>query len=341
VGRRPRPANSPRTASAWAVTFEHAASSSDQPPIFLPRAHVDTVNVISEIPGGPDRRCCGRQGRRLTRPNPVVLTRYVARRAPEDRRVNIQLVRGQARSLRDEIDPAANDVRVIVVTILRVLDLVLAAAVRLPLEQAQLANETRMIRQPHQAARERRQAFEIDLAARLPAGQILEAGLAPRVGNPLPGVIVAGHAADVVVAAQLGVFLSHLLGIELAGSAAHHIDDDDVALLMPDRDGVGVRTTAGRVDKSKIDDAIPRRQFQRAANVNRTLDVAAINAARAADPAAAGAEWDAEFRTDIGAFLDDELIDRITGGSAIGLSATLSPRLAALLAIWIKVGSDD
>jgi hypothetical protein len=110
---------------------------------------------------------------------------------------------------------------------------------------------------------------------------------------------------------------------------------------MPDRDGVGVRTTAGRVDKSKIDDAIPRRQFQRAANVNRTLDVAAINAARAADPAAAGAEWDAEFRTDIGAFLDDELIDRITGGSAIGLSATLSPRLAALLAIWIKVGSDD
>jgi hypothetical protein len=43
---------------------------------------------------------------------------------------------------------------------------------------------------------------------------------------------------------------------------------------------------------------------------NSTLDVAAIAAARAADPAAAGAEWDAEFRVDIRAFLDDATVDR-------------------------------
>jgi hypothetical protein len=43
---------------------------------------------------------------------------------------------------------------------------------------------------------------------------------------------------------------------------------------------------------------------------NPSLSDAVIEAQRAADPTAAGAEWDAEFRSDIGAFLDDELIDR-------------------------------
>jgi hypothetical protein len=56
---------------------------------------------------------------------------------------------------------------------------------------------------------------------------------------------------------------------------------------------------------------------------NSTLDVAAIDAARAMDPAAAGAEWDAIFRSDIGAFLDDELIDRAID---IGRPLELPPR---------------
>jgi hypothetical protein len=43
---------------------------------------------------------------------------------------------------------------------------------------------------------------------------------------------------------------------------------------------------------------------------NPSLNDAVIAAQRAADPTAAGAEWDAEFRSDIGAFLDDALIDR-------------------------------
>jgi hypothetical protein len=43
---------------------------------------------------------------------------------------------------------------------------------------------------------------------------------------------------------------------------------------------------------------------------NPSLNDAVIEAQRAADPTAAGAEWDAEFRSDIGAFLDDALIDR-------------------------------
>jgi hypothetical protein len=46
---------------------------------------------------------------------------------------------------------------------------------------------------------------------------------------------------------------------------------------------------------------------------NPTLDFAAIAAARAADPLKAGAEWDAIFRADIGAFLDDETVDRAIG----------------------------
>jgi hypothetical protein len=43
---------------------------------------------------------------------------------------------------------------------------------------------------------------------------------------------------------------------------------------------------------------------------NPTLTDAAISAQREADPVAAGAEWDARFRDDIGAFLDEELIER-------------------------------
>jgi hypothetical protein len=43
---------------------------------------------------------------------------------------------------------------------------------------------------------------------------------------------------------------------------------------------------------------------------NSSLSDAAIAAQRAADPTAADAEWDAQFRSDIGAFLEDELIDR-------------------------------
>ena len=43
---------------------------------------------------------------------------------------------------------------------------------------------------------------------------------------------------------------------------------------------------------------------------NRTLDEAAIQAQREADPAAARSEWDADFRDDISGFLDEALIDR-------------------------------
>jgi hypothetical protein len=42
---------------------------------------------------------------------------------------------------------------------------------------------------------------------------------------------------------------------------------------------------------------------------NPSLSDGVIATQRAADPTAAASEWDAEFRTDIGAFLDDELID--------------------------------
>jgi hypothetical protein len=42
---------------------------------------------------------------------------------------------------------------------------------------------------------------------------------------------------------------------------------------------------------------------------NAALSDVVINAQRASDPTAALAEWDAEFRSDINAFLDDELID--------------------------------
>jgi hypothetical protein len=43
---------------------------------------------------------------------------------------------------------------------------------------------------------------------------------------------------------------------------------------------------------------------------NPSLSDAVIEAQRATDPGAAISEWDAVFRSDVGAFLDDQLIDR-------------------------------
>jgi hypothetical protein len=43
---------------------------------------------------------------------------------------------------------------------------------------------------------------------------------------------------------------------------------------------------------------------------NPTLDEGTIEASRKADPIAARSEWDSEFRTDLAAFLDDELIEK-------------------------------
>lgn len=44
---------------------------------------------------------------------------------------------------------------------------------------------------------------------------------------------------------------------------------------------------------------------------NPTLSIATIATQRTADPTAAQSEWDAEFRSDISAYLDDELIDGV------------------------------
>jgi hypothetical protein len=56
---------------------------------------------------------------------------------------------------------------------------------------------------------------------------------------------------------------------------------------------------------------------------NPSLADGVIAAQRAADPTAAGAEWDADFRADISAYLDDELID---GAVEHGRPLELAPR---------------
>lgn len=68
---------------------------------------------------------------------------------------------------------------------------------------------------------------------------------------------------------------------------------------------------------------------------NPTLSDKTIAALRAADPTAAGAEWDAEFRTDIGAFLDDQSID-----AAVNYSRPLElpPREGVLYHTYVDMG---
>ena len=68
---------------------------------------------------------------------------------------------------------------------------------------------------------------------------------------------------------------------------------------------------------------------------NPTLSDSTIAAQRAADPTAAGAEWHAEFRADIGAFLDDQSID-----AAVDYSRPLElpPRENTLYHTFVDMG---
>jgi hypothetical protein len=59
-----------------------------------------------------------------------------------------------SRNPTDEMQHAANRVSVIIATITRMIDHVLTRAMRLPLKQPQLAQQARMLRQPHKAAGE-------------------------------------------------------------------------------------------------------------------------------------------------------------------------------------------
>lgn len=65
------------------------------------------------------------------------------------------------------------------------------------------------------------------------------------------------------------------------------------------------RDAFGQNDPTVLVVAGPSRQF------NPTLDQAIIDAAIEDDPEAARAEWEGEFRSDIAAFLDDEIIERV------------------------------
>jgi hypothetical protein len=82
---------------------------------------------------------------------------------------------------------------------------------------------------------------------------------------------------------------------------------------------------------------------QGASNIfNPSLSDAVIAAQREADPAGAMAEWDAEFRSDIAAFLDDELID---GAVEYGRPLELPPQRNTIYRAFVDasggVGADS
>ena len=110
---------------------------------------------------------------------PGLLAARPVRRVRRDRRVVIGRAAGKAtrhrvdvghhdRRIRigdnppDQLQRAAYRVGEIIVRIFRGIDAVLTAAMRLPFQQPQFAQQLGMIRQSHQAAGEQRDALEID-----------------------------------------------------------------------------------------------------------------------------------------------------------------------------------
>jgi hypothetical protein len=119
---------------------------------------------------------------------------------------------------------ATTTIRVIIMLPTWVIDGILAAAMRLALQQAQLTQQRRMIRQSHQSAREQRDAFQINLALGLVALHVADAGLQPSARHPLGGIGIAVHHADTVLAAQFGVFQRDRMRVELALRASDQIE---------------------------------------------------------------------------------------------------------------------
>jgi hypothetical protein len=76
-------------------------------------------------------------------------------------------------------------VGVVVMIITGMIDRVLATAMRVSFQQAQFAQQLRMIRQTDEAAREQRDAFDVDVRLRLWTLLILKTEIAPSTRAPL------------------------------------------------------------------------------------------------------------------------------------------------------------
>jgi hypothetical protein len=163
----------------------------------------------------------------------------------------------------------------IVVLVTRMHNGIFAGTMRLPLKQTKLAHEPRKVGDARNTAHEQRERFEIDLRLHLRAADILEAMRAPRSRNPVLRVVVARHLGNTIGAAKVRVFLGDDLRIVFPPSAAHGVDDEAVAVLVPDRDRIGVSPAGSGVNEGQIDDAFSRRhrrQFQRPIKVNGAID---------------------------------------------------------------------
>ena len=128
---------------------------------------------------------------------------------------------------------AADGVAVIVGAVLAVVDGVSAAAVRVPLEQAELTEKTLVIGQRDQAAREQRQAFQVNLRPGQLAANVANAAPAPGSLNPFLSKVVADHVQTTVLLGQIGVLFGRFLRIERRRNAAANVDDDALASLCP------------------------------------------------------------------------------------------------------------
>jgi hypothetical protein len=173
---------------------------------------------------------------------------------------------------------AAYGIRKIVMASAAVIDTVFTTAVRPALQQAQLAQQFRMIRQADEAAGEERRNFLIDLRLRDRAAGVSDAGRGPCAGHPLSTVIITAHAVAAKFLQQRGIGPGDLVRVKGANGASTEIDDMLIILLVGDAAGVAIvsNTTAG-IDVGLI------------GNSRTWLDVVAI-------PTACRGQWRARSR---------------------------------------------
>src|SRR5262249_12977183 len=155
-----------------------------------------------------------------------------------------------------DLNSTGNRIGDVIVTVRRMRDLIAPAALYRALERADLIDRSLVVRQINLTGNEHaEERIGVKLTLVLGRQLVADANAAHRLLGELAGIIVAEHFGDTVRLAQRQQHaVDHFEGGERRPDLSEGIDDDSVAQLVSDGDGVAValRHTGCRIDETTV-----------------------------------------------------------------------------------------